>query len=191
MWGCWLGLFLGVALAACPGVAYATPDDPPTGFVWEDLKEIHARVLRPEKWFFRRDVRPLGPVYHFAPQAFEGDEITKGLAFAVVTKVKDQTGKSADTYAAFALADFAAKKKVLKGWTSKGEPPGPYTTSALVYLSTENGESETYMVKIVCVANRETDTLYWFEFLGPRAGWKDVEQWGDTMFAHLRLDPKF
>ena len=188
-----LAALCGVVLAIWPGRMYPAPDEPaPAGFVWEDLKEIHSRLLRPEKWFFRREVQPPGWIYCFAPQPFEGPgEVKKGLTISEMTKVKNLTEKSADEYAAAVLAELGTKGKVLKGWTRKGEPPGPFTTYALVCLSTEEGDSVTYMVEILCVANRETDTLYAFILSSPRAEWKDVEQWGETMLANLRLDAKF
>lgn len=191
--GRWRALLFAAALLACPGHGYAAPDDPPpAGFVWEDLKDIHSRLLRPEKCFFRREVQPQGFAYYFAPQPFEdAGELKKGLTLIVVTKVRNQMEKPADEYAVAALAELATKGKVLKGWTRKGEPPGPFTTYALVCLNTEEGDSETHMGMIVCVANHETDTLYAFVLASPRAEWKDVEQWGDAMLASLRLDPKF
>ncbi len=192
--GWWLGLLLGVALAACPRTSPGAPEEPaPAGFAWENLKEIRGWLPKPEKWFFRREAQPTGWKYYFAPQPFKADgEPEKGLIIEVLTNVRNQMEKSADEYAAATLAAVGTRAKVLTGWTRKGEPPGPFTTYALVCLTNELGNGgQLYMVSIVCVANHETDTLYAFILASPRAEWNEVEQWGNTMIANLHLDPKF
>ncbi len=176
-------------MAACPVVAPAVPEDaPPAGFAWEDLKEIHAFVLRPAGWYFRL-VLPALPFYHFSPQPFTGPfGVDKGFAMHVMTR----NGEPADNAAAAWIASCALQYKVLRGWTRKGVPAEPFTSYGLVCIMRDQStDGVAYMCEVVLVANRVTNTVYQCWLVAPPAEWKDVEETGETMLANLRLNPKF
>ena len=193
MQGWWPALLLGVALAVCPQPACGAPDEPPEGFVWQDLKEIHSRLLKPTDWLYRSTGAGHSLELEFSPQPFDSEEgIRKGLRIRWIARVKALwPTSSADKLAAATITRFAANGKVLKGWTKEGKPSGPFTTYALVCVADSEPDGTPTMTEVVCVANRDTDTLYAFILTSPRAEWKDVEPWGETMLANLRLDPEF
>ena len=184
-----LALLFGLAVATGPGRAYSQPDDsPPEGFVRQDLKEIRASILRPEKWLFRQII-PAAPFYNLSPQPFDSQYgVTKGVAIHVMTK----TDKSADEMAAGWVAQCAEQHKVLRGWTRKATPAEPFTVYGLVcLLGGEETGGEACTCEAVLIANHVTNTVYQCWLAAPTAEWKDIEQTGETMLANLRLDPKF
>ncbi len=187
----WLALLFTTVLAAWPGHSRAAPAEPPAGFHWEDLKEIGAWMLRAEGSFFKRQTVGGQCVYYLSPQPFERPNgVDNGLLIVATPGSTRGGGESADQEAASSLAKLAADGKVLRGWTRKGQPSEPFTTSGLVHTYRRDLDGMMFTSETVCVVNRSTDTLYVLILKSHEADWEKTEAWGEKMLASLRFDPK-
>ncbi len=187
--GRWLALLFGAALAVGPIRASAGPPElAPDGFVWEELKAIHAHILRPEKWLLRC-VIPASPFYECSPEPFTGPVgVYKGVGIHVMAR----TDQPADDVAAARIAQIGSGYRVLREQTKKDVPAMPFTTYTLVCeMQGEETDGVKCIAEIVFVAKRVTNTVYQCWLVAPTDQWKDVEQAGETLLANLRLDPEF
>ena len=184
-----LALLIWAALAVWPVVVLAAPAEaPPEGFTWKEMKEIRAWILQPDGWYFRLKL-PAHPFFDFSAVPFADPYgVDKGLAMHAMIP----TGEPADERAASWIANCALKYKVLRGWTRKDVPAGPFTTYGLVcVMLSEDTTGVECICEFVLVANRVTNTVYQCWLVAPTAEWKDVEATGETMLANLRFNPEF
>ena len=196
----WLALLIGATLVV--HVASAFPEEAPPGFVWEDLKDIHARILRPEKWSVRSGVKggpPFinaragvggGPPYEFSSQSFVGwGSFPEGVWFSAHPLAGANIGQSAAEYVAGLQKEFIDDSEVLTSWNKADNPCIPYSTSVVVIRGGKENAGHTF--KLVALINQATKTVYFCTVKAPTSRWKDVEAIGDQMLASLQLDPKF
>ncbi len=148
-----------------------------------------ARVLRPAAWLSKEDA--LG-MCHFSPEAFPAAGwLEKGIIFYASKASQREGDKTADEAASAIIAGTAAKRKVLRGWTRAGQPPGRFTSYSLTYELDREPDEKRFVFTAVYIANRKTDTLYTWILKSPRAEWQEVEPFEDTMLRSLQLDPEF
>ena len=81
----WLAVLLVAWMAACPGRLRSQSDDPPAGFVRENLKEIRASMLRPENSFFKPYTQAGQLVYYFSLQPLaQPSGVENGIVLIVI-----------------------------------------------------------------------------------------------------------
>ena len=182
---------LGAVLAVLSTAVLAGPPEPvPAGFVRQDLKEVRASILRPQKWLWRLTLPIPGcPFFDLSPQPFEDlYGVKKGVGIHVLAK----TGKTADETAVAMINILAAQPGMVRGWTRRDTPSAPFTTYGLISIvQNEETEGVRTTCEVIYVANRATDTVYQCWLVAPSAEWQDVESVGEVMLASLRPDPEF
>lgn len=152
---------------------------PPTGFAWQEIRELKAALLRPSGWFFQREETKGTLAYFITKESIaNGGEFQTGLTVNVFRHKKDNAVDSAKNF----IDQLSAKKHGEK-WA---KDVGPFKEFGC--LTRDTDATGTTVAQTLIVANPKTNTLYLLIFESPEPNWDSAWKLGKTIFDSLALD---
>ena len=173
-------LTISLFLSLLTAIALAQPVDipkPPPGFHWQRAEEVKAAFLVPDGWHFKSEQNGKTQAYFATREDIDKDG--KFLTGLTVNVVRHLEGEDAAEYAKRFIAGFQDGKKVRKTW----DPSMGSFAGAACLVEDEHAVMHTMML-----ANRKTNTLYFFMFEAPKAEWQAAWQTGEQIVRFLLLD---
>ncbi len=160
------------------------------GFTWKNLTEINAKVLVPDKWFYRHENKN-GEAYFISKEVVktDADVFETGLTINVVTK-KNVPGGDASLYASYHMSNLK-NDKLKKIDVDKVEKIGPMIIYTVQYTKTDPVDGVTWTAMNQVVANTLTNTMYVIVFESSPEKWS--LEWvnkGKLILDNLQLEGK-
>jgi hypothetical protein len=152
---------------------------PPPGFTWQEIPELKAAFLRPDNWFFKREVSKGTLAFFITKESIEsGGEFQTGLTVNVFRVKKDSAVEKAKS----SIDQLAAQKHGDK-WA---KDVGPFKEFGC--LSKDTDSSGTTVTQTLMVANPKTNTLYLLIFESPESSWDSAWKIGKQIMDTLAID---
>lgn len=152
----------------------------PAGFAWQEVPELKAAILKPDRWFFRRE-EGTGTLAYFITK----EEIVNGSQF--------QTGLTVNVFRGLAQGTAAARGQALveKMASEHGAQTLSHRTGLFREFSSEFKDTDatgTTMMHVLTIANTQTDTLYLLIFESPAGQWDAVQKTGEMIVDSLTIN---
>ncbi|MGI8981484.1 MAG: hypothetical protein ACR2FY_19845 [Pirellulaceae bacterium] len=187
----WLVLFCGasVVIAAEEPAKKAERPKAPSGFQWQELEGMGGSVLLPMGWFFSKNSTKDSVVCRVTQEdATQGSFLT-GLTVNVIRDVKAKAKADPFMYSAFYVDSYR------KGAKTFGDPKVD-TADGFDRLVCDvekeipgAAKGVVFHVRLMTLANKETDTLYVITFGSPKDQWEKAWKIGEPVLASLTLPP--
>lgn len=163
---------------ALPAVPIDVPPAP-SGFTWQEVKELKAAFLKPSGWFYRQETQEgTFAVFITKEDISKTGEFQTGMSLNVFHLKKDpavERGKY--------MIEKIAEAKGAEMWTQKF---GPFVEFGCQVKDTD--ETGTIIMHALTVTNPKTNTLYYFTFESPESRWDEAWKTGKQMMDMLALD---
>jgi hypothetical protein len=166
--------------------ANAVPDAP-QGYVWKHLESINANFLMPKGWYFTKRSNKHGSVFLFRKDEPEKPFLT-GLTVNVTKEVTKISHIKPSLYAVHFMQNYTKDLKI----TYEPEMSKLGKFQRLIFeVIKKIPETKTeidFRVRVVVVANDETDTMYTILFGAPEKEWKKAWKIGKVLLGMYTLD---
>lgn len=166
------------ALFVCPLSSMELPKVP-TGFTWQEIPELKAAFLKPERWFFKQESSKGTNAYFITKE-----DINKTGQF--------NTGLTVNVFRLKHESAVERGKSLIEGMATQHNVKtssrvfGPFQEFSCELRDTDaNG---TILMYALTVANPKTNTLYLFVFESPESSWDAEWKLGKQILDTLALD---
>jgi hypothetical protein len=160
----------------------------PAGFQWQELEGTGGSVLLPKSWFFSKESTRDAAVYRVTQEdPAKGNGFLTGLTVNVVRDVKAKAKADAFMYSVFYVDGYR------KGAKTFGDPKIDKADGFdRVVCDVENelpgaAKGVVFHVRLMTLANKETDMLYVITFGAPKGEWEKAIKIGEPMLSSLTL----
>ena len=161
---------------------------PPAGFQWQELEGLGGSVLLPKGWFFSKDSTRDAAVCRVTQEdPAKGNGFLTGLTVNVVRDVKAKAKADAFMYSVFYVDGYR------KGAKTFGDPKVDKADGFdRIVCDVENelpgaAKGVVFHVRLMTLANKETDTLYVVTYGAPKDEWEKAIKIGEPMLSSLIL----
>lgn len=158
----------------------------PPGYQWQECPEIMGALLKPNGWYFRKEIDADTIAYFISEEDTRTDgEFFTGFSMNVLKNVDDIFGSPPSRYAEELIAEAARSSNVRQQpWIRR---MGPFVSHAVVVTTSDvvNGDFVTHMLAI---ANDTTGTMYLVTFESPVEDWQEASQIAAPMLKHIGID---
>jgi hypothetical protein len=152
---------------------------PPPGFTWQEIPELKAAFLKPNGWFFKKEVQNGTFAYFITKENIDTNgEFQTGLTVNVFLFKKDSAVNHGK-----ALIDSMASQHHVETFSRAF---GPFKEVGCEFNDTD--ASGTTRMHALTIANPKTNSLYLFIFESPASGWDAAWKIGEQIMDTLAID---
>lgn len=158
----------------------------PAGYQWQECPEIKGALLRPDNWYFRKEVSADTIAYFISEENTRTDgEFFTGFSMNVLKGVDRIMGAPPSRYAEELVAEAARSSHVRKKpWIRR---MGPFVSHAVI-VTTPDIVKGDFVTHMLAIANDTTGTMYLVTFESPVEDWQEASQIAEPMLKHIGID---
>ena len=159
---------------------------PPAGFQWEACPEINGALLRPDDWFFTKQIDGDTRAYYVSKESISEDgEFTTGLTMVALVGYGDRNGISAVEFSKEYILNATSSSHIRKPpWMNR---MGPFVANGVV-ITTPDFAKGDFVSHHLVIANEQTSTVYVVIFESPVEDWAAMKRLSDPMLKQLFID---
>lgn len=158
----------------------------PNGYQWQACPEISGALLRPDGWYFRKNIDGDKREYYISKENIaETGEFTTGLTMVALVGYGDRMGISAAEYAKSYIRVAAMSSHIRKNpWTNR---MGPFVAHGVIITTPDIAKGDFVSHHLV-IANENTSTVYIVIFESPVEDWASMKQLSEPMLRQLYIE---
>ncbi len=159
---------------------------PPAGYQWQACPEISGALLRPDGWFFKKNIDDDTREYYITKEDIAANgEFTTGLTMVALVGYGDRKGVSAAEFARNYIGNAARSALIRKTpWTNR---MGPFIAHGIVITTPDIAKGDFVSHHLV-IANENTSTVYIVIFESPVDDWEAMKLLSEPMLKQLYIE---
>lgn len=162
---------------------------PPEGYSWQKLEEIGGACLKPNGWFFSKDLSSSDAYFRITKEdTSDGSEFLTGLTIQIILSVPNKTDLLPSEVAEKHLQKYAEGSEIIEYFPPEKFPPMTRTGATFKKELNIRGTKQSFMIHKTLFANDKTGTLYVFTFGAPEKDWDEALKIIQTINSQIFLN---
>ncbi len=159
---------------------------PPKGYQWQTCPEISGALLRPDGWYFKKEIDNDKREYYISKENIAANgEFTTGLTMVALVGYGNSTGVSAAEFAKNYIRNAASSSRIRKTpWTNR---MGPFVAHGVIITTPDIAKGDFVSHHLV-IANEKTSTVYIVIFESPVEDWAAMKLLSEPMLKQLYIE---
>ncbi len=159
---------------------------PPGGYQWQACPEISGALLRPDGWYFKKNISNDKREYYISKEDIDANgEFTTGLTMVALVGYGNRNGVSAAEFAKNYIRNAAQSSHIRKNpWTNR---MGPFVAHGII-ITTPDFAKGDFVSHHLVIANEDTSTVYIVIFESPVDDWAAMKLLSEPMLKQLYIE---
>lgn len=159
---------------------------PPKGYQWQACPEINAALLRPDGWYFKKNIDGDKREYYISKEDIAVDgEFTTGLTMVAFVGYGNRYGASATEFAKNYIRKAANSSHIRKApWTNR---MGPFVAHGVIITTPDIAQGD-FVTHHLVIANEDTSTVYIVIFESPVDDWAAMTLLSEPMLRQIYIE---